>query len=120
MATETTVQAFVHALEEGGWVGKIRAALLIAATAATYFYLIYGQFKGLNNSKAMDQAQIARNLEQGHGFTTEFIRPLAIWQTEKHKGAGSFPVDNTPDTYHAPLNPFVNSLAFRVFDFLNE
>src|SRR5438270_206180 len=111
MASETSVQAFIHALEEGGWVGKIRAALLFAVVAAISCYLIYGQFKGLNHAKAMDQAQIARALANGKGFTTQFIRPLAIWQIEKHKGAGSFPVDNTPDTYHAPLGPFLNSLS---------
>ena len=83
MANETKVQAFIHALEEGGWVSRIRLVLLIAAIAMVYFIVIFSQFKGLSNNKGMDQAQIGRHLASGHGFTTKFLRPLAncrpIW-----------------------------------------
>lgn len=111
MADETKVQTFVHALEEGGWVGRIRLALLLAGIAAVYCIFIFAQFRGLSHPKAMDQAQIARELASGNGFTTKFIRPVAIWQFE-HNGK-VFPVDRTPDTYHAPLNPLVESLLLR-------
>ena len=75
MASETKVQAFVHALEEGGWVGKIRFALLAAAVAAVYSLFIFANFRGLSHPKAMDQAQIAREIARGNGFSTKFIRP---------------------------------------------
>src|SRR5438105_4554889 len=42
MADETRVQAFVHALEEGGWVGRIRFLLLVAALAMMFFFLSVG------------------------------------------------------------------------------
>lgn len=111
MATENRIQAFVHALEEGGWVGKLRFLLLMAAIAAVYSIFIFSQFRGLSNPSAIDQAQIAREIARGNGFTTKFIRPAAIWQFERNKG--SFPVDKTPDTYNAPLNPCINSLFIR-------
>lgn len=111
MADETKVQAFVHALEEGGWAGRIRFALLLAAIAAVYCIFIFAQFRGLNHPQAMDQAQIARELARGNGFITKFIRPVAIWQVESHGRA--FPVDRTPDTYQAPLNPAVESVFLR-------
>ena len=112
MANETKVQAFVHALEEGGWVSRIRLILLLAAIAAVYCIVIFSQFKGLSNDKGMDQAQIGRQLASGHGFTTNFIRPIAYSQFVKHFGA--FPAGDIPDTYNAPLNPFVDSLLLRM------
>jgi 4-amino-4-deoxy-L-arabinose transferase-like glycosyltransferase len=112
MANETKVQAFIHALEEGGWVSRIRLILLIAAIAMVYFIVIFSQFKGLSNDKGMDQAQIGRQLADGHGFTTKFIRPMAYSQFVTR--LGSFPTGEIPDTYNAPLNPWFNSVLLRM------
>jgi hypothetical protein len=112
MANETRVQAFIHALEEGGWVSRIRLILLLAAIAAIYFTVILSQFKGLSDGKGMDQAQIGRQLASGHGFSTKFIRPIAYGQFVGHLGL--FPAGDIPDTYNAPLNPFVDSLLLRL------
>jgi len=112
MANETKVQAFVHALEEGGWVSRIRLVLLIATIAAVWVIVILNEFKGLSNDKGMDQAQIGRQIATGHGFSTKFIRPIAYAQFVKHRGA--FPTGDVPDTYNAPLNPFVDAIIFRV------
>jgi len=111
MANETKVQAFVHALEEGGWVSRIRLILLVAAIATVYIIVILTEFKGLSDAKGMDQAQIGRQLAGGHGFTTKFIRPIAYAQFVNHLGA--FPAGDVPDTYNAPLNPFVDSLLLH-------
>jgi hypothetical protein len=112
MATtsETRVQAFIHALEEGGWASRIRLVLLVAAIATVYVIVILTQFKGLDNAKGMDQAQIGRQIASGHGFTTKFIRPLAYAQLSSH---GGFPAGDIPDTYNAPLNPFLDSILLR-------
>ena len=60
----------------------------------------------------MDQAQVASEIAFGHGWSTRFIRPLAIWQIEKNEGAP--PKGDFPDTFNAPLPPLVNSLAIRM------
>jgi hypothetical protein len=112
MANETKVQAFIHALEEGGWVSRIRLILLLAGVFMVYFIVIFSQFKGLSDAKGMDQAQIGRAIASGKGFTTKFIRPLAYSQfTDKF---GTFPAGDIPDTYNAPLNPYVDSLLLRM------
>ena len=112
MASETHVQTFVHALEVGGWVSRIRFILLLAAIAAVYCIVILSEFKGLSHAKGMDQAQIGRELASGHGFSTKYIRPLAYRQLARH--GISFPAGDIPDTYNAPLNPFVDSLLLRL------
>jgi hypothetical protein len=111
MDSETRVQSFVHALEEGGWVGRILFILLVAGIASVYLLIILGQFKGLSNEKGMDQAQIGRQLASGHGFTTKFLRPMAYTQFVNH--LGHFPEGDIPDTYNAPLNPYVDSILLR-------
>ncbi len=63
-------------------------------------------------AEAIDQAQLAREVARGHGFSTQFIRPLALAHFEKN---GHLPATGQlfPDTYNAPLGPAVNALLLR-------
>jgi dolichyl-phosphate-mannose-protein mannosyltransferase len=114
MASEKAVQEFVHKLEEGGWAKWVWFALLWTCAAFVYYRFMFTEtgFAGLSHAKAMEQAQIAREIARGNGFSTKMIRPIAMKQFIESKGA--FPVRNIPDTYHAPLNPLVNSLVLRL------
>jgi hypothetical protein len=115
MPSEVQVQEIVHRMEEGKWKPWIQLAVLIMAIAFVvhlWFFRDAG-FKGLGHAAAIDQAQIARELARGQGFTTKYIRPAALWQFQEKLGA--FPVERVPDTYHAPLHPWLNSLLLRVF-----
>lgn len=114
MASETAIQAFVHKLEEGGWAKWIRRAVLVTAVAYVVNLWMFHDsgFKGLNHERSIEQAQIAREIARGNGFSTKMIRPLGLWQYQKN--TGEFPLDVTPDTYHAPLNPWINSWFLRL------
>jgi len=103
MANETSVQRFVHNLEEGGWAKWIQTAVMILAVLAVSVYLIISRFNGLSTATGMDQAQIAR----GNGFSTKFIRPIQVGTLKKTKEG--FPAGNIPDTYHGPLHPAWNA-----------
>ena len=112
-ANETKVQAFIHALEEGGWVSRIRLVLLLAAMATIYVIVILTQFKGLDNAKGIDQAQVGREIAAGHGFCTKFLRPIAYAQLARRFG-GPFPYKtDIPDTYNAPLNPYFDAMLLH-------
>src|SRR5579862_1647685 len=113
MATEKDVQQVVHALEEGKWAPRIWFGALFAALIIAFWCLIVGDsyFRGLNSQTAMDQAQIAREIARGNGFKTKFVRPAAITQFLTNKNA--LPIPNMPDTFHAPLNPYINSVLLR-------
>jgi hypothetical protein len=83
--------------------------VLIALTLGNLFTL----FRGLNAPQAMDQAQIAREIARGNGFTTKFIRPVAYYQAKTaNKAAVSF--EKFEDTYHSPLNPLLLAAVFKV------
>ena len=85
--------------------------LVLAFIALGLIYLTF-QFRGLSSSTAMDQAQIARHLAEGKGFSSGYIRPLAIWQLES--SGKPIPDGPFPDFFHAPLNPLLNSVALKL------
>ena len=118
---ESGVQRIVHAMEEGGWVRVLKVTVLISSLFFMNFLWFFKEgngFKGLANEKAIEQAEIAREIARGHGFTTKMIRPAAIRQFER--STGTFPLEHTPDTYHAPLNPWINAMIFKALDLYNE
>lgn len=109
MSTETTVQTLVHKLEEGGWKPWIFRLLVCAFLAfMTYQWMFKeGNFKGLSEQFAMEQAQISREIARGNGFSTKMIRPAALYQLKEN--SVQFTLDRIPDAYHAPLNPYINA-----------
>ncbi len=114
MASETSVQDVVHSLEHG-FLGKIiRLALILAVVAAVALIYLFRDFRGLGTMEGMDQAQVAREIARGNGFTTKVIRPLALWRLEKAYGTRDFE-GNMPELYHGPLQPLVNSVPLGFF-----
>ncbi len=83
--------------------------LLVLLTFANLFVL----FRGLSAPMAMDQAQIAREISRGNGFTTKFIRPAA-YQTASDHQEKTLPFSGFPDTYHSPLNPLINAAVLKL------
>ncbi len=83
--------------------------ILIILTLGNLFTL----FKGLNSPQAMDQAQIAREIARGNGFTTKMIRPVAYYQAEKTEKR-TVSLLGFQDTYHSPLNPLLNAAVLKL------
>ena len=108
MATEKQVQELVHRIEEGRWAKWVQLGALLSVMVAMFGAFIldpwgWGLYKGLNHPKAMEQAQIARELARGNGFSSKMIRPMVYSFYKEKKGV--FPAGNIPDVYHAPLWP---------------
>jgi MFS family permease len=106
---EVDVQNLVHSVEQGKVAGLVRLILFtcaVIALALAYFLL---EFRGLSTSAGIDQAQIARELARGHGFSTNDVRPIEAQLLERE--FGQVPAGNMPDLYHAPLNPVMNAGA---------
>lgn len=107
MAGSTSIQQFVHSLEEGRFARVIQVAVPVAIVLSISVYLIISRFNGLSTATGMDQAQIARELVRGNGFSTRFIRPIQIEPLKKQ--FSGFPTGPIPDTYHGPLHPAFNA-----------
>jgi hypothetical protein len=106
---EVDVQRLVHSVEQGKVAGLFRLILSVCAVLALALAYLLLQFRGLSTSAGIDEAQIARELARGHGFSTKDIRPIEAQLLEK--SFGQVPPENVPDVYHAPLNPVVNAGA---------
>lgn len=132
MASEASAQKFVHTLEHGKgrwWIAFILIVLVAAYQVVAFLFINplnrqggnQEMFRGISHAKGMEQAVISRELMRGNGFSTTVIKPAAINLVEvgkKQEGAFSVFLDpngptkgNIPDYYHAPLNPWINSLA---------
>ena len=112
------LQGFIHALEQGRYRVIVQWALVVVIAVVlglSYLGLIAflpWQFRGFASAEAIDQAQVARELARGHGFSTLNIRPLAVAQLEQG-GLLPAPGQAFPDTFNAPLGPAVNSVLLR-------
>lgn len=112
---DVNVQSAVHSLDQGRFALLIKAGMFAVLIVALSLLYVFVQFKGLENSSAMDQAQIARNLAAGKGFTTGYIRPLALGIVKERQGEDvAVDVSQFPDFFQSPLNPWVNSFALRL------
>ncbi len=102
------LQTAIHSLEQGKFAPLLRAlAGFVVLLTVTLLYL-FVQFTGFDSPAAMDQAQISRALASGEGFSTKYIRPLALWKlTEAEK---AIPSGNFPDFTQPPLSPLANTL----------
>jgi hypothetical protein len=126
------VQGVIHRLEVGGGARYIRVVLMVLAVLIlTGLYDIYC-FRSFSTQEAMDSAQLARNLAQGKGYTTLFIRPFSLYlfstryqETHGVLELGSNPDQtqirtNHPDIANAPVYPLVLVGLMKVLPFQYE
>jgi len=107
----TKVQELVHDLEVGPLKRAVLVAVFVAAVAGLASLYLFFNFRGLDSETAMDQAQIGRQIAAGSGYSTLYVRPLAMWQFFNHQE--KLPAGYFPDTYNFPLNPLVNAVILR-------
>ena len=107
-------QDLVHKLEEGGGIRYVRKAMLCLALLLLVIGYDWRCYRNMDSEDAMDAAQVARNISEGKGFTTQFIRPLSVYLVEKHNEASKDAETDDdparikgmhPDLANAPLYP---------------
>jgi hypothetical protein len=121
------LQQWIYAVEQGPLGRRLRAAMLgvaLLGLGAGYNWLC---FRNFNTPEAMDAAQVARNVSEGRGFTTQFIRPLSIHLVEAHHrklNAASAGVTNAdpamlnaphPDLANPPLYPLLLAGWMKIY-----
>jgi 4-amino-4-deoxy-L-arabinose transferase-like glycosyltransferase len=124
------LQDWIHNLEVGPWFRKLRIMVvcLVLAVAVGGFNL--RSYRNMSTQDAMDTAQVARNVSEGKGFTTLFIRPLSVHLVKKHNegtGGAAKEGDSTdyarlkgphPDLANPPLYPCVLAGWMKVYPLL--
>ena len=118
------LQELIHKFEVGEGVQAVRWLVAILGFAAIAAIYDLRAFKNFSIPEAMDAAQLARNLAEGKGFTTDFIRPFSIHLLEQHAaGSGQPNTDASmlragqPDLANPPLYPLVLAGLMKALPF---
>ncbi len=111
MREQLFIQEFIHQLESGKYAAYLKAAMFTVLIGGLSMLYLFIQFAGLDSVAAMDQGQISKNIASGKGFSTDYIRPIAIWQLrDARKAEQIVDVTKFPDFFQSPLSPAINAL----------
>src|SRR5437867_11936986 len=122
-------QELIHKLEVGGGMRHFRVVLGVLALLALIVGYNWRAFKNMSTQEAMDAAQLGRNIAQGKGYTTLFIRPFSMYLLKQHneEKRGQAPPskaaefteikDRHPDITNPPVYPFVLAGLMKVLPF---
>jgi len=117
------IQDVIHKLEVGPWMRYLKIGLACLALAALLVGYNWRSFRNLSTQEAMDSAQVARNLAEGKGYTTSFIRPLSLYLVKKQNLARGIPVlendfsqikGHHPDLANPPVYPIALAAVMKV------
>ena len=123
------LQEAIHKLEVAGGLRFIKLGLaLLVLVVVTCLYNIRS-FKNFSTQEAMDSAQLARNISQGKGYTTQFVRPFSMYLVRKHNEGRFASLDETqradlsqikgqhPDLANPPVYPALLAGLLKVCRF---
>ena len=123
------VQQLIHQLELASgprYARYVLAAVALMCLAVAYNLRVYKNFSA---PEAMDAAQLARNIAEGKGYTTLFIRPFSMYlvKTRTQQRSGLPPAgkladytrirDAHPDISNPPVYPMVLAGLMKVLSF---
>jgi len=118
-STPKGIQHWIYVIEEGaGRVWIRRLVIFLLAVVVTGLFHLDGA-KNFMAAEAMDQAQLARNIAEGRGYTTQCLRPVTIrLLTEQYQKSGQNHLLVTrgphPDIVNAPAYPAALAALFKV------
>ena len=112
------VQEIIHSLEEGKWAKRIRGLVLLLLIGSLGLVYNLNLTRNFTAPEAMDAAQLARNIAEGRGYTTQFIRPLSL-DILRQQGAVSEEElrSKFPDITNPPVYPLLLAGLMKVLPF---
>lgn len=123
------LQDVIHKLEVGPGMRYLKISLACLAVLLLVGGYNWRSYRNLSTQEAMDAAQVGRNLAEGNGYTTQFIRPFSLFLVKKRSEArfGVVPPGgaadyarikgNHPDLANPPVYPCVLAAMMKVLPF---
>jgi 4-amino-4-deoxy-L-arabinose transferase-like glycosyltransferase len=123
------LQEVLHKLELGGGMRYVRRALAVMAVLLLVVGYNWRAFRNMATQEAMDMAQLGRNIAQGKGYTTLFVRPFSIYLVkQRNRERGTAPAAGKladpgelrgmhPDLANPPVYPVVLAALMKVLPF---
>src|SRR5262249_49928232 len=126
------LQESIHKLEVAGGLRFLKLGLALLALVVVTCAYNYRSFKNFSTQEAMDTAQLARNISQGKGYTTQFVRPFSMYLLRKHNEGRFAALDETqradlseikgkhPDLANPPVFPVLLAGLLKIcrFDYI--
>jgi hypothetical protein len=103
------IQDLLHKLEVGGGMRYSRLVLAVLAIVLLVGGYNLRAFRNMSAPEAMDAAQLARNIAQGKGYTTLFVRPFSMFLVKKH----NLEKQGNPPGYPVVLAALMKILPFK-------
>jgi 4-amino-4-deoxy-L-arabinose transferase-like glycosyltransferase len=123
------IQEAIHKLEVAAG-GRKYVKITLAVLAICGFAVLYNfrSFRNMSTAEAMDMAQVARNLSEGKGYSTLFVRPFSMYLLKQHNqpiptigGERLSEVtrirDQHPDLANPPLYPACLAALMKILPF---
>lgn len=114
------LQESIHRWTAGGAARRLNLAAVFLGVIGLAVWYHLAAFKNLSTIEGLDAAQLARNIADGRGYTTGFIRPFSVSLLRQHQvdPAAYAPPDSPhPDLANAPLYPVLLAGALRLMPF---
>jgi hypothetical protein len=123
------IQMLIHKLEVGAGSRYVRYFALVVGVVALAFLYDIRAYRNLSAPEAMDAAQLARNISEGNGYKTLFVRPFSLYLVQKCEAA-KYPDASTnapmdfariqtahPDISNPPVYPLLLAGLMKVLPF---
>ena len=112
------LQDLIHSLEAGAGARIIKTLAVILGFGALAMCYDLRAYRNFNTQEAMDAGQLAHNIAQGRGYTTQFIRPLAVHLIETGN-TNRLPQWglSMPDISNPPVYPHLLAAVMKVLPF---
>ena len=93
------IQSLVHKLETGAIPRFLRIGALVLTVIGLMLLYDLRDWRNMSTPEGMDSAQLARNIAEGKGYTTQFVRPFSLFLVQRHDRANgrAFSTNNVPD-----------------------
>ena len=123
-----SIQDLIHKFEEKGSAG-MRIAFMVLLTGSLMLCYNWRAYRNMGTQEAMDAAQVGRNIAEGHGFKTQFIRPFSVYLVKQHNKDRLTSTDTNsrpdfaqlkgmhPDLANPPVYPLVLGGLMKVLPF---
>ena len=112
------IQEIIHSLEEGKWAKRIRGLVLLLLIGSLGLVYYLNLTRSFTAPEAMDAAQLARNIAEGRGYTTQFIRPLSLDILRQQGAVSDVELRSKfPDITNPPVYPMLLAGLMKVLPF---
>ena len=114
------LQEWIHKFEVGEGARVIRTGAAVLSLLGLLAVYDVREYRNFSTAEAMDTAQLARNMAEGKGYTTLFVRPLSLGLVEAQQmklkqRTNDFALlkSGHPDLGNPPVYPFLISCLMR-------